>query len=127
MHPVDRAWVDAEIAHAYRSGAPLAIEYRVTGADNSTRWVYTLGRQRIDADGQVDGMVGILLDIDARKQSEERLRLSAAVIESTRDGVVVTDLDARIIAVNRAYCEITGYLEADLIGQTSGCCSRPSR
>jgi diguanylate cyclase (GGDEF)-like protein/PAS domain S-box-containing protein len=105
------------MVHARASGAPLAIEYRIVDADDRVRWVYTIGRQRIGAEGRIDGMVGIVLDIDARKQAEERLRLSAAVIDSTRDGVVVTDLDARMIAVNRAYCEITGYAEGELLGQ----------
>ena len=117
VHPDDRAWVDAKVAQAQDDGSPLSIEYRIVTPDLRTRWVQSVGRQRLDADGQVDGRIGILLDIDTRKQAEERLRLSAAVIESTRDGVVVTDLDARIIAVNRAYCEITGYSEAELLGK----------
>lgn len=116
VHPDDRAWVDAAVARAQESGAPLSIEYRIQTPDLRSRWVQSVGRQRLDADGRIDGRIGILLDIDARKQAEERLRLSAAVIDSTRDGVVVTDLNAGIIAVNRAYCEITGYDEADLLG-----------
>jgi PAS domain S-box-containing protein len=117
VHPIDRAWVDAEIRHAFASGAALSIEYRIASDEQLPRWVYTIGRPRLDAEGRVEGLVGILLDIDARKQAQERLRLSAAVIDSTRDGVVVTDLDAHIIAVNRAYCEITGYAEEDLLGK----------
>jgi diguanylate cyclase (GGDEF)-like protein/PAS domain S-box-containing protein len=117
VHPIDSAWVDAQMTHARNSGEPLSIEYRIVTADKRVRWVHTVGRRRIDADGRVDGMVGILLDIHARKQAEQRLRLSAAVIDSTRDGIVVTDLDANIIAVNRAYCEMTGYSEDELLGQ----------
>jgi diguanylate cyclase (GGDEF)-like protein/PAS domain S-box-containing protein len=117
IHPQDRAWVDAEIRHAYASGSALTIEYRVVADAAAPRWVATIGRPRRGADGGVNGMVGILLDIDGRKQAEERLRLSAAVIDSTHDGVVVTDLDGTIIAVNRAYCEITGYREGQLLGR----------
>lgn len=117
IHPTDRAWFDAEFEHAWQEGTPLSIEFRVHAGQGDCRWVKALGRQRFDADGRPDGMVGILLDIDARKRDDERLRLSAAVIDSTRDGVVVTDLDARIVSVNRAYCEITGYSEAELLGQ----------
>lgn len=117
VHPDDRAWVDASVAQAQDSGTPLSIEYRIQTPELRTRWVQSVGRQRLDADGRIDGRIGILLDIDARKQAEERLRLSAAVIDSTRDGVVVTNLDAGIVAVNRAYCEITGYSEAELLGK----------
>ena len=53
-----------------------------------------------------------------RKQYEERLRLSAAVMESTHEGVLVTDLDGRIQAVNPAFTHITGYSEAEALGKT---------
>jgi diguanylate cyclase (GGDEF)-like protein/PAS domain S-box-containing protein len=46
------------------------------------------------------------------------LRRAAAVFESTRDGVFVTDLDANIVALNRAFTEISGYSEFEAIGQT---------
>ena len=60
---------------------------------------------------------GVQIDITERRQAEEKLRLIAAVIASTRDSVVITDLEPRILAVNPAYTEITGYSEAEMIGQ----------
>ncbi len=47
----------------------------------------------------------------------ETLRQAAAVFESTREGVVITDLQSRILAVNRAYTEITGYSEEQVLGK----------
>lgn len=47
----------------------------------------------------------------------ETLRQAAAVFESTREGVVITDLQPRILAVNRAYTEITGYSEEQVLGK----------
>jgi diguanylate cyclase (GGDEF)-like protein/PAS domain S-box-containing protein len=48
------------------------------------------------------------------------LRQAAAVLESTHDGVVVTDLRPAIVSVNKAYCEMTGYGEAELLGRNPG-------
>ncbi|MCP4636193.1 MAG: EAL domain-containing protein [Methyloversatilis sp.] len=45
------------------------------------------------------------------------LRQAAAVFESTRDGVFITDLDARIVALNRAFTEISGYPQEEALGQ----------
>lgn len=44
------------------------------------------------------------------------LRQAAAVFESTRDGVFITDLDAHIVAVNRAFSDITGYGQDEAYG-----------
>lgn len=51
-----------------------------------------------------------------RKETESALLQAAIVFENTRDGVIVTDLDARILAVNRAFTEITGYSESEVLG-----------
>lgn len=47
----------------------------------------------------------------------DALRQSAAVFESTRDGVIITDLVPRIVAINRAYTEITGYNKDEVLGK----------
>jgi diguanylate cyclase (GGDEF)-like protein/PAS domain S-box-containing protein len=47
---------------------------------------------------------------------EQRQRLAATVFTSTREGIVVTDLDGRVRAVNPAFCGITGYGEDELQG-----------
>ncbi|MFH1813891.1 MAG: EAL domain-containing protein [Pseudomonadota bacterium] len=46
------------------------------------------------------------------------LRQAGAVFESTRDGIFITDLNAQIVAVNRAFTHISGYSEFEAIGQT---------
>lgn len=117
VHPEDRDWVISEFEAAHKAQRPFTIEFRVCAADGQVRWVQSIAKPRLRESGGETGMVGILLDIDARKQAEERQRLSAVVIDNIRDGVVVIGLDARIVAVNRAYCEITGYTESELLGQ----------
>jgi len=55
-----------------------------------------------------------------RANADTDLRQAAAVFASTNEGVVITDLQPRIIAVNRAYTEITGYEESEVIGRNPG-------
>ena len=52
-----------------------------------------------------------------RTQAEERLRQAAKVFDSTLEGVVITDTRGGIIAVNRAFQDITGYPEAEVLGE----------
>ena len=53
------------------------------------------------------------------REGEDRNRLHAAALESTQDGVIVTDMRRNIVSVNRAFTEITGYSQADAVGQTT--------
>ncbi len=52
-----------------------------------------------------------------RVQVEQNLRQAAAVLASTHDGVVVTDLSPAIISVNKAWCEMTGFSAEEALGQ----------
>src|SRR5690606_8481048 len=57
-------------------------------------------------------------DITERQQMQEKLQQAATVFESTVEGVMITDVHQRIIAVNRAFSEITGYGEDEALGQS---------
>jgi diguanylate cyclase (GGDEF)-like protein/PAS domain S-box-containing protein len=46
-----------------------------------------------------------------------RLSLAASVFFHTRNGVMLTALDGSILAVNRAFTEITGYTEEEVAGK----------
>lgn len=68
--------------------------------------------------GGEDCMLTIARDITERHQMQEKLQLAATVFESTAEGVLITDTQQRINAVNRAFTEITGYSEHEALGQT---------
>lgn len=68
--------------------------------------------------GGVDCMLTIARDITERHLMQEKLQLAATVFESTAEGVLITDTEQRITAVNRAFSEITGYSESEALGQT---------
>ena len=64
---------------------------------------------------QVQGHVS---DISARKQYQDDLKLVASVFDNSPEAIFVTDADAKILRVNRAFTEITGYSADEAIGQT---------
>ncbi|WP_068807787.1 putative bifunctional diguanylate cyclase/phosphodiesterase [Thauera phenolivorans] len=49
--------------------------------------------------------------------SQQRLRLHGIALDGTRDGVLVTAPDVRVVAVNRAFSVITGYAEDEVLGR----------
>jgi len=53
------------------------------------------------------------------KDMEEKLRLLSAAIMSTDDSVHITDLQGKIIFVNKAFCETYGYRKEEVLGKDS--------
>ena len=70
-----------------------------------------------DADGSVGGLIGVMFDITERKRMEERMQQAATVFDSSAEGITITAPDGSIIAVNRAFTEITGYGESEVLGR----------
>ncbi len=56
-------------------------------------------------------------DITARRYAERRMRLAAKVMESTLDGIFITDKDFLIIEINRAFTDITGFAYSEVKGK----------
>ncbi|MGE5451793.1 MAG: EAL domain-containing protein [Acidobacteriota bacterium] len=52
-------------------------------------------------------------------QTEERIRLHAAALESTQDGMVVFNRDQLVVSVNPAFTAITGYLDHEVLGYSA--------
>ncbi|WP_258724448.1 EAL domain-containing protein [Cellulomonas sp. NS3] len=76
-HPLDTDRVAAELAHAVAEpGVPVEVEYRVAGADGTTRWVLTRCLA-VASDGVVQRVVGSVSDIQTRRDLEEQLRQEA--------------------------------------------------
>jgi diguanylate cyclase (GGDEF)-like protein/PAS domain S-box-containing protein len=55
-------------------------------------------------------------DITQRKKAEEALRIAAATFE-THEAILITDANANIVRVNRAFEETTGYSAGDVLGK----------
>jgi diguanylate cyclase (GGDEF)-like protein/PAS domain S-box-containing protein len=56
-------------------------------------------------------------DITERKQGEEAMRIAATAFES-QQGMAITDAQQKILRVNKAFTEITGYSAQEAVGQT---------
>ncbi len=76
-----------------------------------------LSAQMMPIDGEAC-MLTIARDVTERQLLQEKLQQAATVFESTAEGVMITDTQQCIVAVNRAFSEITGYSEAEALGQT---------
>ncbi|MES2318581.1 MAG: EAL domain-containing protein [Pseudomonadota bacterium] len=58
----------------------------------------------------------VVRDISARKATERTLQMAAQVFENSRDAIAITDGEHRVLAVNQAFSDITGYAATDIVG-----------
>ncbi|WP_207592996.1 PAS domain S-box protein [Halomontanus rarus] len=56
-------------------------------------------------------------DVTERKAREEKLERYEQTIETIWDGVATLDADDRIVMINDAFCEMTGYERDELLGE----------
>jgi len=70
-----------------------------------------------DEDEQICRMV--LVDITERKGNEEKLKLANLVYQAIGEAIMVADADNRIVTVNPAFTELTGYSLQEAIGQST--------
>ena len=119
VHPDDRrVLLQALSAHMRGRSDGYAVEYRVRHADGYWVWVEDRGRaMERDARGRVVRMLGTRRNITARKRREEEQRLAATVFETSSEGIVVLDHRYQILAVNRAFCAMTGYRREEAVGR----------
>ncbi|MCX8086569.1 MAG: EAL domain-containing protein [Rhodocyclaceae bacterium] len=70
-----------------------------------------------DASGRMVAVVETLRDWTAWKTAESELRLIESVFESASEGILITDTEARIVRVNPAFTELTGYAQEEVLGK----------
>ncbi len=118
IHPDDRKMVNTAYTESLKNKTPYNIVHRLQLKDRSIKYVSEWCETYYDASGLAIRSIGTVQDITQQKRTEEKLRQSAVIVENMADAIIITDKTNRIIEVNRAYLEITGYCRADVIGQT---------
>lgn len=103
------------LRHAYEYFLPYQIEFRFHRKNGDVRWLY------IDAIPEKLPEKECLWhcfisDITDRKLSEEHLHIAAITFES-QVGTFVTDENWKILKVNKAYSQITGFEMHEVLGK----------
>ena len=70
LHPDDRDRIRQAVDDAIHKGQDFDSEYRLVLPDGIVRWMATRGSVRLDAHGKPAQLLGISIDITARKQAE---------------------------------------------------------
>ncbi len=119
IHPDDRERVQAIFRNAIAGQSNEGeLEYRLVLPDGSVRWIYLRGRM-VASPEHKGRMLGIAMDVTARKQSEQELRtvqqerqqsmaLLSSFIHSAPIGFALHDREMRFIDINPHLAELNG-------------------
>jgi len=118
VHPDDQMAVSEAFVRAVKGETPhYSVEYRVRGEGGEWRWMQSTGRvTERGADGWARRISGTVVDIDARKRTEQALADAEEryrkLVELSPDGVVVHS-EGLIEYANPAAAELIGARSAE--------------
>jgi PAS domain S-box-containing protein len=121
IHPDDKARWSAEAAEMFITGNPLRSAYRVVSRDGRVLWFHCEVKMIRKQDGEPWFIHGVGFDITDLKRTEEALQeernVLSAILHTVGALVVVLDSEGRIIRLNRACEETSGYSLDAVTGQ----------
>ncbi len=104
--------------HLKGNSAIFESEHRFRKKDGT--WVWTLVCGKVverDQEQKAIRIVGTQTDISERKIAEEQLQQGSMVFETVSEAVMICDRKNKIVAVNQAFSNITGYTEQEVLGK----------
>ncbi|WP_295007680.1 diguanylate cyclase [uncultured Dechloromonas sp.] len=118
----ERSQVEGNLARRLQGGAVSATSrVRFARPDGSHLRVGDVHVARIDRAARDGQWVVSIKDVTERLADERALQISAAVMESASEGIVVTDAKNHIMQINPAFTAITGYRPCELLGKDPRC------
>lgn len=87
--------------------------------DGHNEYTKTTKTKVIDNDGHILGVLGIGRDFTLEQENKEKLEFQKkelqTIFDTTKDGIAIIDLQTNFKKVNKAYCDITGLSEEELL------------
>ncbi len=115
-HPDDRPKNLQLLEAMMKSGTSYTIEKRFIRRDGRIVWVQVSSVAVRDSGGVPQYAIGLVLDIDERKQAEMANAHLAAVVASSADAIESLSLDGTVLTWNRAAEKLYGYAAGEAIG-----------
>ncbi len=108
---------DCLISQSFKQGEGIHVDDEVFWRSDGTcipveYWSYPQRRN-----GIIVGTVATFVDISERTKAQGKLMMLSRAVENSPAVVVITDRDGSIVYVNSKFIEITGFSEAEAIGQ----------
>lgn len=115
FHPDDMGTVSSTFAGVLASRGSFEVDARLWHErTNAYRYVTVRGVALKSSEGDINGWIGTISDIDDKRREHERL---IAIIESAPNSLIMVDGEGRIRLINSQTEALFGYRRDELIGQ----------
>ena len=123
--PSAKPWRDIALQHGFQSCIALPLKdeaesvFGVLSIYSAETDAFPEEEKRLLselADDLAFGIVTLRRRIE-HEQAEEQIRIAATSFEA-QEGIIITDAEERILRVNHAFCDITGFSAEEVVGVT---------
>ncbi|HET9716503.1 MAG TPA: PAS domain-containing protein [Pseudolabrys sp.] len=118
VHPDDANDFEATLRRCLVTGESFAMQYRLRRSDGIYRWMSSRAQPMRDESGRIIQWYGLCHDVDDQNRLysdlEEREAKIRRLVDSDIIGIVIWDLDGRLIDANDAFLGMVGYEREDL-------------
>ncbi len=121
VHPEDREQLKNHVKAALAGEKPFNTVSRLIRPDGSVRYIHSQAEVILGENGRPRHLLGTAQDITDRRIAEMRLRDSEArfraIFQGAAIGIILADLEGRIMAANVAQHKMLGYQDEQLRGK----------
>ncbi|KYC40569.1 hybrid sensor histidine kinase/response regulator [Scytonema hofmannii PCC 7110] len=108
-----------EIMSNLQQGKSWSGEFLVRRRDGTPFLALVTDSPIYNDQGVIIGVVGISVDITERKQTEEKIRQQAALLDIATDAILVRDLNHKILFWNKSAERLYGWKTQEALGQNA--------
>ncbi|MDO9170033.1 MAG: EAL domain-containing protein [Methylobacter sp.] len=102
------------------TGKNQQLQVHMVGIKGAQHWLEVRLSPFYDTNGNVMGVLSLGVDITESKQAQTRLRLLSKVFDSSVEGIVIADLQGKIVDVNPGFKKVTGYSRQEVLDNKMG-------
>lgn len=123
IHPDERKEVSLEIERLVKKKRPVEMDYRLLLPENDEiKFIHSISRPVLNRKGEVDSVIGTLMDVTREKISIIELKQSEMLFrqvwENSFDGMRLIDQKGDIVRVNEAFCKMVEMEREKLEGNS---------
>ncbi|WP_262966814.1 EAL domain-containing protein [Methylobacter psychrophilus] len=97
------------------TGKNQELQVHIVGIKGTRRLLKLKLSPFYDVNGKIIAVLSLGVDITESKQAQTRLRLLSKVFENSLEGIVIADLQGKIVDVNPSFKKVTGYSKVDIL------------